>query len=476
MSIITNHTDSLNKLGDFFKKSPNLTELNIPELSVINTTRYWNALALIDTNIKKVIFENLEQQPYYLGGEKLEEAKLDKLRYIEFGQQYINNLSYFTTKFLHGTKLQSLDLPSFLGARSPIPSTSVGFNDSQALQASFLNNYYLRDVGFGQNVMAFERGTNDAYNGFWFRNNYSLKFLRLYYPYVLPANRALMGLESTPIGINNGNGYIYVPKELVADYKAAENWSSYASKIRSLEDYPAAKRLDEDSIPDSKRTWAQIIDDCANKLDGSIYKIGATKTIKINGVPTQMVIVGIDQDSYVNGENISTARISWLERTITRFSPININAINSTDIARHYDEVSSVLTYLNTLYNNIEDIDLKNGIKSVRKVSHGYKANGQETHTYSDNKYKLWIPSAYELGIDTYNANSSFQRYNYFKTNIPDYKLGETNQRADRILIRDFSGNTAPYLDTIKYNSTTTQMDVQPSTGNSAYIIFGFCT
>lgn len=475
MSIITNHTESLNKLGDFFKKSPSLTEINIPELSVINTSRYWNALALVDTNVKKFIFENLEQQPYYLGGEKLEEVKLDKLRYIEFGQQFINSLNYFTTRFLHETKLQSLDLPSFLGAHTPIPSTSVGFDDTTAFQASFLNNYYLRDVGFGQNVSALEKGTNDVYNGFWFRNNYSLKFLRLYYPYVLPANRALRGLESTPIG--NGNGYIYVPKELVADYKAAENWSTYADKIRSLDDYPAAKRLDTDSIPDSQKTWAQIISDCnSNSLDGSIYKIGATKTIKINGIPTQMVIVGINQDSYKNGDNINTAHITWLERTITRFSPIEINAITSSNTARHYDEVSNILTYLNTLYNNIEDNDLKNGIKAVRKVSHSYNANGQESNTYSNNQYKLWIPSAFELGFNTYNANNAYNKYDYFKTNSPDYKIGETNQRVERVLIRDFSGNAASYLDAIKYNATTAQVELQPATGSSAYVIFGFCT
>ncbi len=42
-------------------------------------------------------------------------------------------------------------------------------------------------------------------------------------------------LGSTPI--KNGTGYIYVPSALVDTYKAATNWSTYASQFRALEDY-----------------------------------------------------------------------------------------------------------------------------------------------------------------------------------------------------------------------------------------------
>lgn len=40
----------------------------------------------------------------------------------------------------------------------------------------------------------------------------------------------------TPIA--SGTGYIYVPSALVDSYKAATNWSTYASQIRAIEDYP----------------------------------------------------------------------------------------------------------------------------------------------------------------------------------------------------------------------------------------------
>lgn len=42
--------------------------------------------------------------------------------------------------------------------------------------------------------------------------------------------------SETPIA--NGTGYIYVPSTLVAAYKNATNWSTYANQIRAIEDYP----------------------------------------------------------------------------------------------------------------------------------------------------------------------------------------------------------------------------------------------
>lgn len=39
-------------------------------------------------------------------------------------------------------------------------------------------------------------------------------------------------------GIKSGIGYIYVPSNLVNSYESASNWSTYASQIRAIEDYP----------------------------------------------------------------------------------------------------------------------------------------------------------------------------------------------------------------------------------------------
>lgn len=42
--------------------------------------------------------------------------------------------------------------------------------------------------------------------------------------------------ENTPI--ENGTGYIYVPKALIEDYKVATNWIAFAEQFRAIEDYP----------------------------------------------------------------------------------------------------------------------------------------------------------------------------------------------------------------------------------------------
>lgn len=42
-------------------------------------------------------------------------------------------------------------------------------------------------------------------------------------------------LENTPIA--NGTGYVYVPDDLVEDYKAATNWVTYADQIKPLSEY-----------------------------------------------------------------------------------------------------------------------------------------------------------------------------------------------------------------------------------------------
>lgn len=47
---------------------------------------------------------------------------------------------------------------------------------------------------------------------------------------------ALNTFTNTPIDL--GTGVIYVPDNLVEQYKTAKNWSTYASQIRAIEDYP----------------------------------------------------------------------------------------------------------------------------------------------------------------------------------------------------------------------------------------------
>lgn len=48
---------------------------------------------------------------------------------------------------------------------------------------------------------------------------------------------------NTPIA--NGNGYVYVPKALIEEYKVATNWATYSNQFRAIEDYPEIGELIE---------------------------------------------------------------------------------------------------------------------------------------------------------------------------------------------------------------------------------------
>lgn len=50
-------------------------------------------------------------------------------------------------------------------------------------------------------------------------------------------------IEASAFGASNtkmnaGQGYIYVPRSMIDQYKAATNWAKYADQIRAIEDYP----------------------------------------------------------------------------------------------------------------------------------------------------------------------------------------------------------------------------------------------
>ena len=70
---------------------------------------------------------------------------------------------------------------------------------------------------------------------------------------ILPGG-TLVSLANTNAinGINSVNGYIYVPKSLIDDYKVATNWATFADRFRALEDYTVdgttTGELDESKI------------------------------------------------------------------------------------------------------------------------------------------------------------------------------------------------------------------------------------
>ena len=481
--MITDKATSLRKLTDFFEKSVNVSTLDIPEMIYLDggTTSRIN-LALSDTAVSTVNFKNLTQTPFYIGGSNLKNVVLDNIKYVEFGggsPTTLNNLVNYYTNFLQNTKLQTLELPAFLGTRNAFAD---GQDETNLPYVSFRNNYWLRDVGLGQNVFNVGHDHNgDCFNGYWFMNNYNLKFLRLYYPYVLPLNRLPSGLATTPIGDNEINtAFVFVPNELLSAYKENAQWEQLGrSNFKPLDEYDYWKSLDIDKIT---KSWSEIIQDCANDNLGS-YRLGDTKTITIDGVPTQMMIVQIKnsglnttQIQYHKTADGNTPSLIWMERTINRFEPIALRTLNSS-IPRKYENVTELQNYLTSLYNNIDDANLKSGIKTMRNMSYG--SDGTTTDYFAYNEAKLWVPSTMELGNFTYDPNNPMPTYQYYQNPEYklDYKLGETNNRTGvTIVTRDFAGPNASLLTTLQYNATKGQMDIMNNPTDTPYVIFGFAT
>ena len=267
-------------------------------------------------------------------------------------------------------------------------------------------------------------------------------------------------------------GYIYVPDELLASYRSAPQWNNFNQKFKGLSEYEQDFNLYKDSISDD---WAKILENCAeNKVDQ--YKIGDTKTVMIDNVPTRFRIVGKNVDTLK--DQTGKAALSWMETTITRVSPPqSVQDVFSNSNPRQFQNATNFRNIINQIYDKIEPT-VKNGIKEVIKSGRG-RNQAAAPGNYPSEDF-LWPPSRLELGLE---INES--PYPYYKTTprrIINYYLGETNineigGKKICVALRDYTGSSSSYPDLLRPNSDPTQsMDVIDSDNTNPYIVIGFCT
>jgi len=456
---------SKQKLGKFFMNSPDFTELNVPEITRFSTSTI-NNLVINNNNIKKIIMPYLEQQPGIILGENLEEVEIPSLQLITNLADVITG-GILTSKFLQNTKIQKLDLPELKGTLNE--ETDI----SSANQIGFARNYWLREVNLGNAYLT--KNNNASFGRFWFYYNYSLQKLALRYPFVLPLAN-ITGLATTPISYQKG--FIYVPDNLIEEYQQAASWSNFASQFRPLTqiDNPTQEdlvKLNYDTLPDEKYTWKQIIEMCNNNSLTGDFVVGATKTVAINGMPTQMVIVDLNKDS--KSDNSGKASITWVEKHISRYNPI-IMSVSSNNI-KNYSNINN--------FHSIEKMNIFNGlptvlqenIKSVKKNTFGWLAADSQGIKTTDEK--IWIPSAAELGLSQ-SAGTQIEAdlpYKYFENiNNRVFKFGYTDRTpipgVNQVALRTFT-SSSNYADSIDNNGRFV------SGSNSQfpqYLIIGFCT
>lgn len=475
--MITNATLSLQKLKLFFEDDTSFTSIDIPELIRLDNTgnTLLNAISVNNSNIKSIDLHNMEQSPFILGGENLQEVNLARLSSVEFANNPYLGGNYggnFVSSILQGTKIQELILPNFIGTPGPY-ATDLGHGFAR--YTPFWNNYWLRHVELGNEFMSYN--ASYWFNGLWFYNNYFLTTLILRYPFQIDL-KTRGGFNTTPIGA--GLGKIYVPTNLVDTYRNATHWSAYRNNILSIDEY--AESANQDTITDS---WDTIVSNC-NSSQYEQYNIGDTKTLKINGMPTQMVIVdktsssssGLGGDTIASGTYAGQkAALVWMEKTIARFNTNTISHAFSTN-NKQYSDATSYRNIFNILYNGIEEPALKaeNGIKTVNKTARGYNNENQSFSASSIDV--LWPPSLAELGM------LQSTPYTYYRTNNPYYTLGETtliNDGTNNITIglRDYGNSTNNYPITLqqKTNPASGEKPMGENTSlSTAYTVFGFCT
>lgn len=186
----------------------------------------------------------------------------------------------------------------------------------------------------------------------------------------------------TGTAIAAGIGWIYVPTDLVATYKAASNWSNYANQIVDISKYP--KALQNETISDS---WSTIFANEDNGTYKTVYSLGDIKYMYLNGTPTPMQIVAFDED---------TSKISWVCKSI--LDTHNMNPTNDTTGGWASSNMRAWLR--ETIYPMI-DSDIRNRIVAVTK--NYFDAKTVSRLTISDT---VWIPSEYEIFGTTSYENS----------------------------------------------------------------------
>ena len=473
--MIIDPTTSMTRLKQYFDDNLPDNTLNIEDLihmDVLTSNPSNSPLIINNDNIEIINLPNYVQSSYILKGKNLREVDLSSLSQIEFGSaRLINNMNFPPISFLQDTKIEVLDLPNFIGARSEIPATGVLITDDSSSYASFRNNYWLKTVSMGNNLMNESDNSSCKFNGFWFQNNYSLVALKLNYPYVIPIDR-FEGLFTTPL--DAGDGYIYVPENLITSYQTATFWSRFGdnNKIKALSAYENDIKKYNDTITDS---WSQIISNCNTNNYGK-YSIGDTKTLYVNGMPIQMVIVAKDFDVQENG---TKAPLTWMMKTISLFTRYNLgNDFNGVSVNFHNATANYRALFTDMIWNGLDTI-MQNGIKPVRKYSAGFEGSANDRNNSILSIETIWPPSASELNLASYT--SPYPYFNTLDEVRPNYFLGLTNLITDHqnnlitIGTRDYS-NTSGNPDLIRSTSKTTKMELIYGSDANSYIIFGFCT
>ena len=322
---------------------------------------------------------------------------------------------------------------------------------------AFQNCYELETVDFTY-------PTSINLGSYAFANCYKLKSVILRSDVM--ATPSSNSFDASPIVSNRGA--IYVPADMVAQYKADYRWSDLV--IFPIDSYPVTDPEEYQTIHDS---WSQIFDAEENGTYSTLYHVGDTKFLMVGSKQIMMQIVAMDTD--LLSDNSGTAKITWLSKEC-----INPGVYLITRGEEHDGWLGTTIrTYLQDEFIPLLDPAVASNIKSVKKY---YTSCLTGEEIYSNDL--VWIPSSYELcGARNNEADSQGVTYKNF---LGDYNTS-FNKRKRWMDRNDTSAVYWPYRAFGDYSSgSTTYIGLVGESGNTNVsssgdnsrrnIVFGFCT
>ena len=258
-------------------------------------------------------------------------------------------------------------------------------------------------------------------------------------------------LPSVPFNVLDGA--IYVPSSLVATYKSTAPWSTYASRIFAIEDYPVTNF---DTVTD---TWAQIKAASDNGTYDSKYAIHDTKSFDFGNFTAEMELVAKDTD--IKHDGTGNAHMTWLCKKI-----VTTHAMNSTNTTAGGYPASAMKSWLEgDEVLGAFPAELKSALVEVDKTY--YDNDDTSTKTTS---CKIWIPSSYEVCItNSYLKENSGVKYNsVFSDNSSRVKYNSSGSANAWWLRSAYSGTNFVFVSNGgggNYGSATYAIGV----------VFGFC-
>lgn len=266
---------------------------------------------------------------------------------------------------------------------------------------------------------------------------------------------------NTPIA--SGTGYIYVPAAQVDTYKA--NWSTYASQIRAIEDYP--------DIVDPY-SWPVVAMKIADGTYSSFYKVGDLVPLDM-GTQGQinMQIAAFDADDLADGSG--KAPISWISKELLssskRWNPQRASTTDESGVKVYTEgtgtiggwEKSELRTHYNETLLPLIPEEVRNRIVSVMKTQTAYDTAGASFDQTTEEV--VWAPSRPEI----YGSSSLY------------YPLFE-NKRANLIKKKHNASSATHWW--LRSAESSANSDVIYDSGsdssmgafNTNSIALGFCT